>query len=105
VARLGHATVEACDGQKAVDLVASGMHFDVILMDNQMPVMTGVEATKIIRSVLGYKGMILGVTGNALEEDLTEFLAAGVSEVVLKPLTKEIFVNKTNNDDDFVYVL
>jgi CheY-like chemotaxis protein len=105
VARLGHTTVEACDGQKAVDLVASGMHFDVILMDNQMPVMTGVEATKIIRSVLGYKGMILGVTGNALEEDLTEFLAAGVSEVVLKPLTKEIFVNKTNNDDDFVYVL
>jgi CheY-like chemotaxis protein len=99
VTSLGHTIVEACDGQKAVDLVASGVHFDVILMDNQMPVMTGVQATKIIRNVLGYRGMILGVTGNALEEDVVEFLAA----VVLKPLTKEIFESMMTNQDDLVY--
>jgi CheY-like chemotaxis protein len=95
LAGLGHSVVEACDGDKAVDLVASGVHFDVILMDNEMPVMTGVEATQIIRKTLGYKGLILGVTGNALEEDIAEFTAAGVTKVVLKPITKEIFVKET----------
>jgi CheY-like chemotaxis protein len=95
VKELGHTFAEAVDGEKAVQAVASGAHYDVILMDNQMPVMTGVEATKVIREKHGFKGIILAVTGNALEEDIREFEEAGANKVILKPLTKDAFENGT----------
>jgi CheY-like chemotaxis protein len=95
VKELGHTFAEAVDGEKAVQAVVSGADYDVILMDNQMPVMTGVQATKIIREKHGFKGIILAVTGNALEEDIREFEEAGANKVILKPLTKEIFQNAT----------
>jgi CheY-like chemotaxis protein len=79
-------------------MIESGTHFDVILMDNQMPVMTGVEATRIIREKHGFKGTILAVTGNALAENIREFEEAGANIVVLKPLTKEAFKRATAHE-------
>jgi CheY-like chemotaxis protein len=93
VSDLGHTFTAVADGEKAVQLVASGAQYDVILMDNQMPVMTGVDATRIIRDTHGYKGIILGVTGNTLEEDIMEFKHAGANKVIMKPLLKESFQN------------
>ena len=89
VSDLGHTSAEAVDGQQAVLLIKEGRKFDVILMDNQMPVMTGVEATRIIRTKLNYKGKIIGVTGNALDEDVQLFMASGADQIVLKPLSRE----------------
>lgn len=90
-----HTTVEAVDGEDAVDTFRRAMRdgetFDVILMDNQMPKMMGVEATRIIRQELGYPGLIFGVTGNALDEDLEAFIKNGANEVLIKPLTREKF--------------
>jgi CheY-like chemotaxis protein len=54
--------------------------------------MMGVEATRVIRQVLQYKGLIFGVTGNALEEDIKLFQTNGADEVIIKPLTKQKFV-------------
>ena len=48
--------------------------------------MTGATATKMLRES-GYKGKILGVTGNGLQSDISEFLCAGVNEIYLKPLS------------------
>ena len=81
---------EAENGQQAVEMVkeamASGMNYDVITMDFQMPVMDGVTATSNIRG-LGYTGQIIGVTGNALSEDINYFLNNGANIVLMKPLS------------------
>eukprot|EP00597_Dinobryon_sp_UTEXLB2267_P007451 CAMPEP_0170083156 /NCGR_PEP_ID=MMETSP0019_2-20121128/18559_1 /TAXON_ID=98059 /ORGANISM="Dinobryon sp., Strain UTEXLB2267" /LENGTH=484 /DNA_ID=CAMNT_0010298375 /DNA_START=719 /DNA_END=2170 /DNA_ORIENTATION=- len=74
------------NGQIAVDLVLSDVDkYSLLLMDNLMPVMNGVEATKQLR-MGGYKNLIVGVTGNVLEDDVNEFLTAGADLVMFKPL-------------------
>lgn len=96
VRNLGHVTEEAADGASAVSLIKNSMtdpskHYDAILLDNQMPIMQGKDAARVIREQLGYKGLILGVTGNALDADIKEFIDHGADQVILKPLTKETF--------------
>jgi CheY-like chemotaxis protein len=80
---------QACDGVEAVNAVKHSMEtdapIDMIFMDQVMPNMTGMEATRIIRE-MGYDGGIIAVTGNVLEEDMQSVLAAGTDEIVLKPL-------------------
>ena len=91
---------EAEDGQQAVDMVkeamASGVNYDVITMDYQMPVMDGVTATSNIRK-LGYKGLIIGVTGNALSEDVNAFLSNGANIILTKPLSITAFDKYMNS--------
>jgi CheY-like chemotaxis protein len=52
--------------------------------------MRGPEATKHIRA-LGYKGIIVGVTGNALPEDIKEFIDHGADMVLTKPFDLDVF--------------
>lgn len=52
--------------------------------------MNGPEATGLIRSG-GYSGIIVGVTGNALDEDIQEFIQSGANEVMPKPLNIHVF--------------
>ena len=59
--------------------------YDAILMDFMMPVMDGPTATKKIRD-MGYKGLILGVTGNALPSDIDVFVDHGADRVLTKPV-------------------
>lgn len=91
---LGHSCEEADDGDVAVEMVRDQRDFDIILMDNQMPRMKGEDATRIIRNELKFQGVIIGVTGNALPEEIAAFKRKGVDEVVVKPMTSAIFVNK-----------
>ena len=82
---------EAENGQQAVDMAKSamalGLCYDIITMDYQMPIMDGVTATRSIRK-LGYKGRIIGVTGNAFQEDVDSFIRSGANIVLTKPLSK-----------------
>ena len=82
--------MEAENGQQAVDMVKdaieSGVHYDIITMDYQMPVMDGVTATSIIRKI-GFAGRIVGITGNAMLEDLNSFISSGADIVLTKPLS------------------
>jgi CheY-like chemotaxis protein len=95
ISSLGHTVTEASNGLEALAAVkismANELEFDVILMDNQMPGMIGPDAVKIMRSELKFDGLIFGVTGNALQKDVQDFYAVGANEVVIKPLTEEIF--------------
>ena len=80
---------EASDGLKALNHVRDSMRKpDVILMDFVMPNMDGPTATKEIRA-LGYRGIIIGVTGNALPADIELFLFHGANKVLVKPLRLE----------------
>ena len=81
---------EAVDGYDAVQKVREsmqlpGQNFDVILMDNIMPNMDGPTASKELRA-LGYKGLIIGVTGSALPVDINHFINHGANYVLIKPL-------------------
>ena len=66
---------QAEDGSQAVELVKSlpANSFDCIFMDNTMPVMTGIEATRALRKI-GYENMIIGLTGNRYSTDLSTSL-------------------------------
>ncbi len=89
-------------GYKA-DTVANGMealqalerqHYDVVLMDVEMPVMDGLEATRIIRQKWpDNKPKIIAVTAYALAGDKERFLEAGMDDYVSKPVQKDLLAN------------
>ncbi len=75
------------NGQIAVDLLAKNADdFDVVLMDVQMPVMNGYDATEQIRGRLGLTRLpIIAITANAMQEDRATALAKGMNDHVGKP--------------------
>jgi signal transduction histidine kinase/CheY-like chemotaxis protein len=66
----------------------TGADIACVLMDGNMPVLDGIEATRILRH-LGWKVPIIAVTGNALDEDTQNFMSAGASEVLSKPIQRQ----------------
>ncbi len=74
----------ANNGKEAVDIVAA-RHVDLVLMDMQMPVMDGLQATKEIRAT-GSAVPIIAVTANAMKEDRDEGVAAGMNDYITKPV-------------------
>lgn len=84
-----HNCTVAKDGVEAVMLYCSAMKdgepFDAILMDSEMPVMKGPDATRIIKR-MGKKVFIAGVTGNVLPDDVATFRGCGADAVLSKPL-------------------
>ena len=93
ISSLGHTCEEVDDGDMAVQKITSNPNIDIVLMDNQMPRMTGAVATEIIRNDLNFKGIILGVTGNALPEDIKDFVDKGADDVIVKPLNSKGFID------------
>jgi CheY-like chemotaxis protein len=81
----------ASNGQQAVHLSAIE-HYDIILMDVQMPEMDGIEATQVIRArerALGApRKPILALTANALADDKANCLAAGMDDYLTKPFMR-----------------
>ncbi len=87
----GFTTEVAANGQIAVDMVKNSEpgYYEVILMDVQMPVMNGYEATKAIRSLEDQKLAsipIIAMTANAFEEDKQEALKCGMNGHIAKPI-------------------
>ncbi|MCM8610663.1 PAS domain S-box protein [Accumulibacter sp.] len=80
----------AHDGAEAVDL-ARRTAYDLILMDVQMPVLDGLQATRSIRALAGREHVpILAMTANAFEEDRRRCLDAGMNDHVGKPVEPEV---------------
>lgn len=73
------------DGQVAVD-IATHQHFDCVLMDCQMPIMDGYQATVQLRADGGTLP-IIALTAHASAEDRAKCLAAGMSDVLSKPVS------------------
>ena len=88
--RLGIRTSVAGNGQEAIDMLED-THFDLVLMDCQMPVMDGYQATRLIRGnnseVLDHKIPIVAMTAHALAGDKEKCLAAGMNDYMTKPIT------------------
>ena len=90
--KAGHEVTLAENGRQAVELLATN-DFDCVLMDIQMPVMDGIEATRVIResATLGPKKNvpIIALTAYAMDGDKEKFLAAGMNGYVAKPVKIE----------------
>ncbi len=85
----GHFVATAENGSRALELL-SEQNFDCILMDIQMPVLDGLEATRIIRANdsghFDPRIPIVAMTAYAMTEDRDRFLQAGVSDYIAKPV-------------------
>ncbi len=81
----------AADGQQAVQILETRPErFDAVLMDVRMPVMDGLTATRVIRGELGLGELpILALTAGVLPEEQAAARAAGVSDILPKPLDLE----------------
>lgn len=93
--RFGHKVDTATDGSIAVTKVRE-QDYDVILMDIMMPVMDGLTATKLIRTMEkerhreeGRRAMIIAITANAFEDDRAKFFEAGMDHYMNKPVEIE----------------
>ncbi|XP_024932957.2 two-component response regulator 24 isoform X1 [Ziziphus jujuba] len=74
------------NGKEAIDVHCSGKNFDLILMDLDMPVMNGIEATRKLRA-MGIQSTIAGVSSRSLTDNIQEFIEAGLDDFQEKPLT------------------
>ncbi|HEY1141143.1 MAG TPA: PAS domain S-box protein, partial [Lysobacter sp.] len=85
--RAGVEVVWAANGREAVDILEEDPFFDGVLMDCQMPVMDGFEATRVIRDRLGLKEIpILAMTASAMSSDRDDAIAAGMNDHIAKPI-------------------
>ncbi|MBP6389247.1 MAG: response regulator [Flavobacteriales bacterium] len=82
--------VHAVNGMKAVDAMRAG-HFDVVLMDIQMPEMNGYDATRAIRALGGVKARIpiIAMSANVMKAEIDRCKEAGMNAFVPKPYKRE----------------
>ncbi len=96
----GHQVTLAENGQEAIKYIHTGAYFDIILMDMQMPVMGGMEATQSIRAREAELGepprYIVAMTANAMQGDRESCLQAGMNDYIAKPINKNELAAKLN---------
>ncbi len=83
--KLGYNPVLAENGLEALDAVKT-KNYDVVLMDMQMPVMDGLEATHAIRALSARQPVIIALTANAMTGDREECIAGGMDDYLGKPI-------------------
>lgn len=95
--KVGFAVEIAENGKKGVDkyLESGDEYYDAVLMDINMPVMDGLTAARLIRS-MSVKGAdsipIIAMTTNGYEEDISRSLEAGMNEHLIKPVEPEVLL-------------
>ena len=83
---------EAENGKAAIEQLLKE-DFDIILMDIQMPIMDGIEATKYIRNIMQIETPIIALTANAFKNDIELYLSIGMNDYVTKPFEERMLFN------------
>lgn len=97
--RMNHTVTIVNNGKEAVDIFEKE-YFDCILMDIQMPIMDGIQATKLIREKEKIKKNnipIIAVSANLLLEEETKIIEAGMNDFVPKPINEAQLINVLSN--------
>lgn len=87
ILKKSYLVVRAKNGQEAVELVVKG-GIDLVLMDMKMPVMDGLEATRLIKSS-NPELPVIALTANAFDHDREMALEAGCDEFLSKPVSSQ----------------
>lgn len=87
----------AMDGKTAVNMATTGnIKYDLILMDMEMPIMNGVEATELIRTIEKDTAVreipIVAFTAHAIEEFKSQMIRAGCNDCITKPIKKDTLI-------------
>ena len=94
--KMGHEVALAVNGKQATEMVEREK-FDVVLMDIQMPVMSGLEATQIIRASKNPRVRsvpIVAMTANAMAGDAEKYLEAGMDGYISKPIRRDVLTTE-----------
>lgn len=92
LSKLGYMPASAGDGAEVVTML-NGQEFDLILMDVQMPLMDGLDATRAIRmNKNAQQPVIVAMTANAMQGDKEECLHAGMDDYLSKPISIDALV-------------
>src|ERR1700761_2041565 len=89
----GAVVTHAVNGKEAVDAMKNHT-YDAVLMDVQMPVMDGREATRLIRREYDTKTPIIALTANAIKGEMDLCMAAGMNDYVSKPFEEDDLIRK-----------
>lgn len=92
---MGHEVTLAANGREAIEKVQQ-QHFDLILMDIQMPVMDGITATQYLKSEFNNLPPVVGLSANAFEGDREKYMNLGFDEYITKPMQKQQFIRVIN---------
>ena len=94
LSKLGYSTDVAAEGTVVLEMVQK-QHYDLILMDCQMPGLDGFEATKAIRALASDVSQIpiIAVTANALPGQREKCLATGMNDFISKPIQTELLAS------------
>jgi CheY-like chemotaxis protein len=90
--RYGARVCEAVNGAEAISRLKEGC-YDAILMDMQMPVMDGLEATRLIRRDIDKEVPIIALTANAIKGEDEHCIAAGMNAYVPKPFDERQLIH------------
>jgi len=77
--------VHASNGREAIEMCKEDTHFDLVVMDIQMPEVNGIEATRAIKK-LRPSLPVIAATANTFDDEEAECLAAGCAAYIIKPL-------------------
>jgi PAS domain S-box-containing protein len=100
--KMGYNNVDvATNGKEGFDMVQKNHHYDLVLMDCQMPVMDGYEATRAIRVYESESNLpflpIIAMTANAMKGDKERCIMAGMDDYVAKPINPDVLGNILRN--------
>ena len=92
---LGFEVHEAENGALALEVIRSGLQFDVALVDWQMPEMDGLDLVRVLRSERAFDQLpLIIVTTKSEMSNVVEMLEAGTDEYLMKPFDKDMLVEK-----------
>lgn len=94
--RNGYNIEEADDGVEVISLVKN-KNYEIILIDVEMPIIDGIECTRILRSEQNYSGTIIGITSHADLETHCDCKKVGMNEVISKPITEKSLIQCIEN--------
>ncbi|MBX2906967.1 MAG: PAS domain S-box protein [Taibaiella sp.] len=92
LAQYGATVTEAVNGEEAVEALKVG-EFDIVLMDMQMPVMNGLDATRAIRAGIDDAIPILALTANAQQQEARRCKEAGMNDFITKPFDEAVMIS------------
>lgn len=90
--KFGATVYEAENGEEAIQMIRSNSQIQVVFMDIQMPVLSGIETTKILRKD-NYSGVIIACTANNDPENFKEYQRIGMNDILVKPFKRKNIEN------------